>query len=48
MSIAIIAALPREVAALTKGWERRETAKHVFVWMRGEVVVACAGMGQSV
>ena len=45
MSVAIIAALPREVSALVKGWERRETTRNVFVWTRGNAVVACAGMG---
>jgi adenosylhomocysteine nucleosidase len=45
--VGIIAALPREVSALVKGWERREIAKHVFMWTRGEVVVACAGMGSA-
>jgi len=46
-SVAIIAALPREVAALVKGWERRETAKNIFVWMRGNAVAVCAGMGTA-
>lgn len=45
MSIAIVAALPREVAALVKGWERHEMARNVCVWTRSDVVVACAGMG---
>jgi adenosylhomocysteine nucleosidase len=44
---AIVAALPREVKALVKGWERREAAKHVWVWTRGDAVVACAGMGAA-
>ena len=47
MSIAIIAALPREVAALVKGWQRHEKAHNVWVWTRRDVVVACAGMGAS-
>jgi adenosylhomocysteine nucleosidase len=42
---AIIAALPREVAGLVKGWERRELARRVFVYRKGAAVVACAGMG---
>jgi len=42
---AIIAALPREVNALVKGWERREVGPRVFVWTNGSAVVACAGMG---
>ena len=45
MSVGIIAALPRELSALVKGWERRESGRHVFVWMRGGAVAACAGMG---
>lgn len=45
MSIAIIAALPREVAGLVKDWERREISRNVFVWTQGVSVVACAGMG---
>jgi len=44
---AIIAALPREVSALVKGWERREVARRVLVWTRGRSVVACAGMGAA-
>jgi adenosylhomocysteine nucleosidase len=43
----IIAALPREVTALVKGWERREVAKDVLVWTSGRAVVACAGMGAT-
>ncbi|MDR3745183.1 MAG: phosphorylase [Acidobacteriaceae bacterium] len=42
---AIIAALPREIAALVKGWERRSPARGVAVYSNGEAVVACAGMG---
>lgn len=45
--VAIIAALPREVSALVKGWERREVARNVLVWTRGDAVVACAGMGAA-
>jgi adenosylhomocysteine nucleosidase len=44
---AIIAALPREVSALVKGWERRRLAGQVFVFTNGEAVVACAGMGAA-
>jgi adenosylhomocysteine nucleosidase len=44
---AIVAALPREVRALVKGWARREVAPHVVVWTRGSSVVACAGMGAA-
>lgn len=42
---AIVAALPREVSGLVKGWERREVARLVYVYRRGDAVVACAGMG---
>lgn len=42
---AIIAALPREVGALVKGWQRHELAGHVTVYTNGNAVVACAGMG---
>ncbi|HEY5056471.1 MAG TPA: phosphorylase [Acidobacteriaceae bacterium] len=49
---AIIAALPREVAALVKGWGRRPVghdiaARNVFVWTRSDAVVAVAGMGAA-
>jgi adenosylhomocysteine nucleosidase len=43
--IGIVAALPREVAVLVRGWPRQEIAPKVFVWTKGHVVVACAGMG---
>jgi adenosylhomocysteine nucleosidase len=42
---AIIAALPREVSALVKGWTRRELAGRVVVYSNGDALVACAGMG---
>ena len=45
--IAIITALPREVAPLVKGWQRRLIAPNVLVWTRGDTVVACAGMGAA-
>src|SRR6185312_844732 len=44
---AIIVALPREVAALVNGWERRDLSRSVRVWRRGNVVVACAGIGSA-
>lgn len=47
MSVALIAALPREVSALVRGWERQEPATNVVVWTRGKAVVACAGMGAA-
>jgi adenosylhomocysteine nucleosidase len=44
--VAIIAALPREVAGLVKGWqEQRE--RGVFVWSSAEAVVVAAGMGEA-
>jgi adenosylhomocysteine nucleosidase len=43
--VAIIAALPREVKALVKGWAQASPARHVLVWTKGDAVVACAGMG---
>jgi adenosylhomocysteine nucleosidase len=46
-SVAIIAALPREVKALVRGWEQTSPAKNVFVWTKDNAVVACAGMGPS-
>jgi adenosylhomocysteine nucleosidase len=42
---ALIAALPREVKALVRGWQTRELPGKVFVWTNGSAVVACAGMG---
>jgi adenosylhomocysteine nucleosidase len=47
MKIGIIAALPREVSALVKGWERRSVAGNVTVYTNGDAVVACAGMGAA-
>ena len=44
---AIIAALPREVSALVKGWERRSLPGHIAVYTNGHAVVACAGMGAA-
>jgi adenosylhomocysteine nucleosidase len=44
---AIIVALPREVGALVKGWQRRELAGRVIVYTKGNAVVACAGMGSA-
>lgn len=47
MKVGIIAALPREVSALVKGWQRRELSDHVFIYTNGNAVVACAGMGAA-
>ncbi len=45
--IAIIAALPREVAGLVHGWTVHQEQRHrgVFAWRRGQAVVVAAGMG---
>lgn len=42
--VAIIAALPREVRELVKGW-KSETVGNLVVYSNGRDVVACAGMG---
>jgi adenosylhomocysteine nucleosidase len=47
MCPAIVAALPREVSALVKGWERRESPGGTIVYSDGHAVVACAGMGAT-
>ena len=47
MSVGIIAALPREVAALVQGWKRRQSPDGVVVYTDGYAVVACAGMGAA-
>src|ERR1035441_5934645 len=44
---AMIAALPREVSALVKGWDLRVHSGHVAVYTNGGAVVACAGMGAA-
>jgi len=41
----MIAALPREVKGLVRGWEARELPGKIFVYTNGSAVVACAGMG---
>jgi len=42
---AMIAALPREVSALVKGWKVKRLPGRVVVYTNGSAVVACAGMG---
>ena len=44
---AMIAALPREVSALVKGWDLRVHSGHVAVYTNGGAVVACAGRGAA-
>jgi adenosylhomocysteine nucleosidase len=43
--VGIIAALPREVAPLVKGWKTEKLPGNRIVYLRENVVVACAGMG---
>lgn len=46
--ILIIAALPRELESLTRGWQRRElTAQNrtVTLWESDRAIAACAGIG---
>jgi adenosylhomocysteine nucleosidase len=43
----IIAALPREVAPLVKGWKCEKLPGNRTIYLRDNAVVACAGMGPS-
>ncbi|HEV2619822.1 MAG TPA: phosphorylase [Acidobacteriaceae bacterium] len=43
----MIAALPRELSLLVKGWRKRELDRNVWVWTNGQAVAACAGMGRA-
>ena len=45
--IGVIAALPREVAPLVKKWKCEKLPGNRTVYVRDNVVVACAGMGPS-
>ncbi len=45
---AVIAALPREVRALVKGWELHTLPGRVAVYTNGEAVVACGAWVRSV
>jgi adenosylhomocysteine nucleosidase len=47
--VAIVAALPREVAMLVQGWDAHNAGKQrgVHVWTSHEAVVVAAGMGES-
>jgi len=47
--IGIIAAMPREVAPLVKGWQRDDSRRvsKVPVWESERAVVVCAGMGEE-
>lgn len=44
-ALAIIVALPREVAPLVKGWKEERLPGNRVIYMRRDAVVACAGMG---
>ena len=44
---AIIAALPREVSVLVKGWDVEQLPGNVLVYTNGHAVAACAGMGAA-
>ena len=48
--VAIIAALPREIAGLVRGWRQDEALakrRRIFVYTNEDAVVACAGMGAA-
>jgi adenosylhomocysteine nucleosidase len=48
MKVAIIAALPREVSALVRGWDRHIPGPGgVVIYTNGDAVVAYAGMGMA-
>ncbi len=44
---AIIAALPREVKHLVRGWHTQKLPNHTIVYTNDVAVVACAGMGPA-
>ncbi len=44
---AVIAALPRELKSLVKGWTRKELTGNISVYTNGFAVAACAGMGEG-
>jgi len=45
--LGIIAALPREVAPLVQGWKEERLPGNRVLYLRDDVVVACAGMGPA-
>lgn len=52
LRIGILAALPREVKPLVRGWTRVDAPKYVSLWTHqdaagDQVVAACAGMGAN-
>jgi adenosylhomocysteine nucleosidase len=46
-SLAIIAALPREVKHLVRGWQEHRLPGKIVVYSNDVAVVACAGMGAA-
>ena len=44
---AIIAALPREVKPLVRGWRTQKLPNNIFVYTNDFAVVACAGIGPA-
>ncbi len=43
----VIAALPREVSAIVKGWRHHAPAANIHVFEKGNAIVAQAGMGAN-
>lgn len=43
--LGIIAALPREIKPLVRGWKEERLGGRIHVYTKGSAVVACAGMG---
>lgn len=46
-SPAIIAALPREVGPLVRGWQHRQLPGKIHLYISDAAIVACAGMGAN-
>lgn len=45
--VGIVAALPREIGPLVRGWKEERFAGKIRVYTHGPVVAACAGMGPA-
>ncbi len=45
--VGVIAALPREVKLLVRGWKEERLPGRIRVYTNGDAVVACAGMGAA-
>ena len=43
----VIAALPREIAPLVRGWQSMQPGRGVHVWWNDRAIVATAGMGAN-